>query len=122
MNIIDTYESFHDWYLTGITADMDRQTVELRLMFDDRKDRVRLRFSGATRCWMNDLLIQNIVYSIKVLSQFDTDDYRQALASLDQSYSWGKGKPLKYIAVVQATLGAEGLIEFDSLEVERERD
>ncbi|MBB5445222.1 hypothetical protein HDG38_003851 [Paraburkholderia sp. WSM4177] len=88
--------------------------------FDNKKERVRLLFSGATRCWANDFLIQNIVYSIKVLTDFNSDEYRKALASLDKAYSWGKGKPLKNIAVLEATLGAELLIEFDSLEVEPE--
>ncbi|MFT4063984.1 hypothetical protein [Paraburkholderia sp.] len=120
MKIIEQYESFHDWYLLGIAADMDRQVVDLRLMFDNRKDRVRLSFTGATRCWVNDFLIQNIIYSIKVLTDFNSDEYRKALALLDKSYSWGEGKPLKNIAFVQATLGAELFIEFDSLEVEPE--
>ncbi|MBB5408179.1 hypothetical protein HDG34_002111 [Paraburkholderia sp. HC6.4b] len=120
MKIIEQYVSFHDWYLLGIAADMDKEVVELRLMFDNKKDRVRLLFGGATRCWANDFLIQNIVYSIKVLTDFNSDEYRKALASLDKAYSWGKGKPLKNIAVLEATLGAELLIEFDSLEVEPE--
>ncbi|HEY2021749.1 hypothetical protein [Paraburkholderia sp.] len=120
MKIIEKYELFHDWYLLGIAADMDNELVELRLMFDNRKDRVRLSFSGATRCWVNDFLIQNIIYSIKVLTDFDSDEYRNVLALLDKSYSWGEGKPLKNIAVIEATLGAELLIEFDSVEVEPE--
>ncbi|SMG60821.1 hypothetical protein [Paraburkholderia susongensis] len=120
MKIIEQYESFHDWYLLGIAADVDKQVVELHLMFDNKKDRVRLSFGGATRCWANDFLIQNIMYSIKVLTDFNSDEYRKGLALLDKSYSWGKGKPLKNIAFVQATLGAELLIEFDSLEVEPE--
>ncbi|WP_157652298.1 hypothetical protein [Burkholderia ubonensis] len=119
MATIEKYESFHDWYLLGLTADMDKEVVELYLMFDNKKDRARLLFKGATRCWCNDFLIQNIIYSIKVLTDFNSDEYRQALAALDKSYSWGKGKPLKSIASVQATLGAELLVEFDSLEVER---
>ncbi|MBC8749677.1 hypothetical protein OKW43_003529 [Paraburkholderia sp. WC7.3g] len=120
MKIIEKYESFHDWYLLGIAADMDKQVVELRLMFDNKKDRVRLSFSGATRCWVNDFLIQNIIYSIKVLTDFNSDGHRKALASLDNTYPWEKGKPLRKIAVVEATLGAELLIEFDSLHVETE--
>jgi hypothetical protein len=120
MKIIEQYESFHDWYLLGIAADMDKEVVELRLMFDNKKDRVQLSFSGATRCWVNDFLIQNIIYSIKVLTDFNSDEYQKALDLLDKSYPWGEGKPLKKIASIQATLGAELLIEFDSLEVEPE--
>lgn len=120
LNILNKHESFHDWYLLGIAADMERQTVELRLMFDNKEDRARLLFKGATRCWINDFLIQNIISSIKVLSDFDADEYKKALLSLDRSYSWGKGKPLKNIAIIEATLGADVLIEFDSLDVEPE--
>ncbi|KXU89342.1 hypothetical protein CI15_09975 [Paraburkholderia monticola] len=99
---------------------MDKEVVELHLMFDNKKDRVRLSFGGATRCWVNDFLIQNIIDAIKVLTDFNSDADRKALALLDKTYSWGKGKPLKNIAVVEASLGAELLIEFDSLEVEPE--
>ncbi|MGS0895849.1 hypothetical protein ACVBGC_25450 [Burkholderia stagnalis] len=87
-------------------------------MFDNKQDRARLVFKGATRCWCNDFLIQNIISSIKVLTDFNSDEYLQALATLDKSYSWGKGQPLKSIASVQATLGAELLVEYDSLEIE----
>jgi len=120
MTNIEQYESFHDWYLLGLAADMDKQVVELHLMFDDKKDQAHLMFKGATRCWCNDFLIQNIISSIKVLTDFNSDEYRQALAALDKSYSWGQGKPLKSIASVQATLGAELLVEFDSLEIKPE--
>lgn len=120
MTNIEKYESFHDWYLLGLAADMDQQMVELHLMFDNRKDRAQLIFKGATRCWCNDFLIQNIIASIKVLIDFNSDEYKQALAALDKSYAWGKGQPLKSIAVVQATLGAELLVEFDALEIRPE--
>lgn len=118
MKIIEQYESFHDWHLLGIAADMDQEQVELRLIFDNKIDRVRLLFSGATRCWVNDFLMQNIIYSIKVLTDFNSEDYRKALALLDKSYVRGEGKPLKNIVFIEATFGAELLIEFDSLEVE----
>lgn len=120
MQILEKYESFHDWYILGVAADMDSQTVELQLLFDNRRDRVRLLFKGATRCWINDFLIQNIICSVKVLTDFSADEYTKALLSLDRSYPWGKGKPPKNIAVIEATLGADMLIEFESLEVDPE--
>jgi hypothetical protein len=115
-----TPESFHDWYLLGVAADMDKQRVELRLMFDNRKDRVRLVFKGASRCLVNDFLIQNIIYSLKVLTDRASDAYVDALSALDRSYPWGKGQPLKNIASIQASLGAEMLVEFESMVVESE--
>lgn len=117
MNVIEKYQSFHDWYIMGVAVNMDRKLVELHLMFDNKNDHVHVRFSGATRCWINDFLIQNIIYSIKILSVFDGDEYKSALSLLDKSYSWGRDKPLKNIAVIAPTLGADVLIEFDTVEV-----
>ena len=120
MNAIEKYGFFHDWYLTGISADMTGGIVELALMFDDRKQRARIVFKGASRCLVNDFLIQNIIYEAKILTDSSTHEYGRALDSLEKSY-FGKvsGEP-KPIAVFSATLGAELLVEFDSLEVEPE--
>jgi hypothetical protein len=115
-----SFDSFHDWYLLGVTADMDKQLVELRLVFDNKIDRVRLLFKGASRCLVEDFLIQNIVYSLDVLTDHSSDAYVRALARLDESYPWGENQPLKNIASIQATLGAELLVEFESMEVEPE--
>ena len=41
-----------------------------------------------------------------------------ALAALDKSYPWGRNKPRRQIASITATLGAELLIEYESVEVE----
>ncbi|AXL49003.1 hypothetical protein DSC91_000634 [Paraburkholderia caffeinilytica] len=116
--MIKKHESFHDWYLLGVAADLDIGEVELRLMFDNKKDYARVIFKGASRCLVNDFLIQNIIYSMEVLTDFEADEYKQALGALDNSYSWGRNKPRKNIAAITATLGAELFIEFDSLAVE----
>jgi hypothetical protein len=118
MEAIKKYESFHDWYLLGVSADRDTAEVELRLMFDNKKDHARVTFMGASRCLVNDFLIQNIIYSMAVLTDFEAEEYKQALHALDKSYPWGQNKPRKNIASITATLGAELLIEFDSLTVE----
>lgn len=117
MNVIETYESFHDWYLLGVLADMDRNLVELQLVFDNKQDRARLIFTGASRCLINEFLIQNIIYSLEVLDDFESPDYARALDALDQSYPWGKDQPRKNIASIQASLGAEAYIEFDHVTV-----
>ena len=117
MDIIEKYESFHDWYLLGVAADRDKKLLELQLIFDNKMDRVRLLFKGASRCLVDDFLMQNIIYSLKVLDDRESDAYRQALARLDESYPWGENQPLKNIALIQATLGAELLVEFESMEV-----
>lgn len=115
MNVIEKFGSFHDWYILGVFADMDRNLVELQLVFDNKKDRVRLIFTGASRCLINEFLIQNIIYSLDVLDDFTSPEYHRALDALDQSYPWGKNKPHKNIARIQATLGADVLIEFESM-------
>jgi hypothetical protein len=55
-----------------------------------------------------------------VLDDFNSDDYTAARAVLDKSYPWGKDDPPKLIAAVQATLGAELFVEFDTFRVEPE--
>ncbi|WP_175948496.1 hypothetical protein [Burkholderia pyrrocinia] len=120
METIERYESFHDWYLLSVFADRDAKSVELQLMFDNKKDHVRVYFDGATRCWVNDFLIQNIISSIRVLADFDSTAYKAARAVLDKTYAWGKDAPPKPIAAVQATLGAELFVEFDVVRVEPE--
>ena len=102
----------------GVAADLDAGEVELRLMFDNRKDHARVIFKGASRYLVNDFLMQNVIYSMDVLTDFESDEYKRALDALDNSYSWGRNKPRKNIAVITATLGAELFIEFDSLAVE----
>jgi hypothetical protein len=118
MNAIDKYESFHDWYLIGAEVDLAQRGVVLNVLFDNRKDRARIVLSGATRCLMRDFLIQNIILSTKVLADFGSDEYCAALAALDKSYPWGRNRPHKSIVSIEATLGAELLIECDSFEVE----
>lgn len=99
---------------------MFQAVVELKVMFDNRKDRARIVFKGATRCLLTDFLIQNIIYSVEVLSDFSSREFQQARSSLDSSYPWGRDKPPKAIASVSASIGADLLIEFDSLEVHAE--
>ncbi|KML19703.1 MULTISPECIES: hypothetical protein [Burkholderia] len=120
MDTIERYESFHDWYLLGVSADMDASSFELHLMFDHKRDRVRVCFDGATRCWVNDFLIQNIIYAMRVFSDFDSAEYKAARAKLDETYPWGKDWLPKPIAAVQSTLGAELFVEFETFRVEEE--
>ncbi|MCE4543225.1 MULTISPECIES: hypothetical protein [unclassified Caballeronia] len=119
-SVIAQYHSFHDWYLCGVSADMFNEIVELKLMFDDRKSRVRLRFNGATRCLVRDFLIQNIIHSVDVLTDYASPEFKQARSTLDGSYPWGKDKPPKPIASVSASIGADLLVEFESLDVDPE--
>ncbi|MEX3688844.1 hypothetical protein AB3X91_30555 [Paraburkholderia sp. BR14263] len=117
MDVIKKFNSFHDWYLMGVSADREASMVELDLMFDNKKDRARVQFKGATRCLARDFLIQNIIYDVKVLTEYDSHDYQRALLALEESYFGKENRPNKPIASVSATLGAELLIEFDTVDV-----
>jgi hypothetical protein len=118
MDIIKSNDSFHDWYILGLAVNPDKGELVLSLLFDNKRDRTRLIFKGASRCLVNDFLIQNIILSISILDDVESEGYRKARAALDKSYPWGKGNPSKKIAAIQATLGAELFIEFDSVEME----
>ncbi|MEM5373132.1 hypothetical protein V4C53_45225 [Paraburkholderia azotifigens] len=118
MEILEKYESFHDWYLLGIAADPDTNLVELHLMFDNKKDHARVIFKGASRCLVTDFLIQNIIYSMNILTDSDTKEYRSALEALNNSYPWGRDNPLRKIAVITPSIGAELFVEFESLEIQ----
>ncbi|MBB5460461.1 MULTISPECIES: hypothetical protein [unclassified Paraburkholderia] len=117
MDLIKKFNAFHDWYLMGVSADREASIVELALMFDNRKDRVRVQFKGATRCLANDFLIQNVIYEVKVLTDFQSPDYQRALHALEKSYFGKENRPNMPIASVGASLGAELFIEFDTVDV-----
>ncbi|NML33412.1 hypothetical protein [Paraburkholderia antibiotica] len=117
MDLTNKLNAFHDWYLMGVLADREARIVELALMFDNGKDRARVQFKGATRCLANDFLIQNIIYEVKVLTDFESPDYQRALHALEKSYFGKESRPNKPIASLSATLGAELPIEFDTVEV-----
>jgi hypothetical protein len=117
MNELKALNYFHDWYLIGAEVDETQRRVVLNVLFDNRKDRARIVFSGATRCLMRDFLIQNIILRTKILANFESDEYAAALAALDTSYPWGRNQPRKVIVSIEATLGAELLVECDDVEV-----
>ncbi|WP_044042236.1 hypothetical protein [Caballeronia insecticola] len=118
--VIEQYDGFHDWYLSAVSTDMSEKVVELTLTFGKKKKRVSLLFSGATRILMNEFLIQNIIYSMDVLHDYQSDEFKRARVTLDKSYPWGKDGLPKPIVSINATIGADLLIEFDSLDVHPE--
>ncbi|WP_321909871.1 MULTISPECIES: hypothetical protein [unclassified Paraburkholderia] len=115
--ILTAWNHFHDWYLRGVSADMNAGIVELTLMFDDRKTRARVLFKGVSRCLMNDFLIQNIIYNAKILTDYSVEEYARALGMLEKSYFGKENHNPKPIAMFTATLGAEILVEFDTFDV-----
>jgi hypothetical protein len=118
--LIEQYDGFHDWYLSAVSTDMLEKVVELKLTFGKKKNRIKLVFGGATRVLMNEFLIQNIIYSMDVLQNYESNEFKYARLTLDKSYPWGKNELPKPILSVNATIGADLLIEFESIEVHPE--
>jgi hypothetical protein len=65
----------------------------------------------------NAFHVQNIIYEVKVFTDFNSPECRSALHALEESYFGKESRPHKPIASISATLGAELLIEFDTVDV-----
>ncbi len=104
----------HDWFIDGVLLAPSEVTLFIHL-YQARK---KIRLVGATRCLLNDLLIQNIIYEAKIISADQQPELHQAeIARLDASYPrrWSGIAP--NILTISASVGLEGIIEFDDLEV-----
>ncbi|AET93025.1 hypothetical protein BYI23_C008790 [Burkholderia sp. YI23] len=108
-------QSFHDWFIVGVAVDMNAHELTIQLCDDYKKRFVTLRFENATRFIVDGFIAQNIVYSLTVLSESSTD-YVSARTALEKSHPWGDNWPVKKIAKISASLGAEMTIEFDSMQ------
>lgn len=103
--------------MAAVSTDMFEKVVELKSNHGKKGNRMKLRFTGATRLLMNEFLIQNITYPVDILHDYESDEYKQARSTLDRSYPWGRNEAPKPIASINATIGADLLVEFDSIEV-----
>jgi|ERR1700710_1108675 hypothetical protein len=110
MLIDDTFERLHDSYIIGVEVDHLSEIVLLRMRFGDRLS--TLEFRGAKRFLLTEMLMQNIVYEVKLLEPASAA-YRDAVARLDQSY-WKHDIADMKIAFVTASLGVEIIIEYES--------
>lgn len=114
------YPSFHDWFLVGISADADKETVIVILRSDDKKVQAQLLFGGASRCLVNGFAAQNIIYQLTILEDVDSAEYRSAVSSLEEAHPWGQAWPRKKIASFSSSVGAEALVEYITLGVDQE--
>ena len=104
----------HDWCIDGVMLAPSEVTLFVHL-YEARKE---IRLLGATRCLLNDLLIQNIISEAKIISADQQPELHQAeIARLDASYPrrWSGTAP--NILMISASVGLEGIIEFRDLEV-----
>jgi hypothetical protein len=74
-------------------------------------------FMGATRCLVTDYGMENIVYSLDMLSDFESPKFKVARQILDRSTPFGRGLPPQKIAVLTASFGGEAWIEYSKYRI-----
>jgi hypothetical protein len=104
--------SFHDWFLTSISVDVNALTATVTLQSDNKHDVVQLLFEGAPRLLFEGFSAQNIVSDLRIID-VDSAEYPAAVAQLEEAHPWGNAWPKRKIARFSASLGVEGYIEFD---------
>ncbi|KQR79462.1 hypothetical protein ASG35_06030 [Burkholderia sp. Leaf177] len=113
----DSFNSFHDWIFAGFCSDSQRSTAYLDLVSDNFEEHKTVIFTDVTRCLVTDYGVENIVYSLDILSDFDSPKFMAARGILDRSTPFGSGLPLKKIAVLTASFGGEAWIEYGTYRV-----
>lgn len=113
----DRFRSFHDWIFAGYCADNRGGTVHLELVSDDFKEHKTIIFMGATRCLVRDYGMENIVYSLEILTDFEAPKFKLARQVLDRSSPFGRGLAPKKIAVLSASFGGEAWIEYSKYRI-----
>jgi hypothetical protein len=113
----DRFNSFHDWIFAGYSSDSRGGAVHLELVSDDFKEHKTIIFMDATRCLVTGYGMENIVYSLDILADFDSPKFIAARQILDQSTPFGRGLPPKKIAVLTASFGGEAWIEYGGYRV-----
>jgi hypothetical protein len=108
-------QSFHDWYMVGVAVDMNEHELTIQLCDSFKKRLATICFHGATRFIVDGFAAQNIIYSLSVLSE-NSSEYASARTALEASHPWGEDWPMKKIARISASLGAEVVVEFDSMQ------
>lgn len=108
-------QSFHDWFIVGVAVDMSVHELTLQLCDDYKKRSATIYFEGATRFIVEGFAAQNIVYSLTVLDE-NSSEYDSARAALEKAHPWGSDWPVKKIAKISASLGAEVIVEFDRMQ------
>ncbi|AQG97405.1 hypothetical protein A9R05_00060 [Burkholderia sp. KK1] len=113
MGNLIAFNHFHDWYIDTFRVSKERETLTLGLYLEDR--RASLSFIGMNRCVLENLSLQNIVYSIEILEP-GTQRYERAERVLAKAEPWNDTKSSK-VAQLFSTCGVELVIEFNALEI-----
>lgn len=116
---IDGFEYFHDWHIDQIGMCKGDFIIHVRKYGNGLKKVIF--FNGASRVAVDNFFIQNIIYDIKIFDDNSGPEYDKFLMKMDKIYprqfgGTGGGK----MAVISASVGLDGLVEFSELSIEDE--
>jgi hypothetical protein len=117
LDTFNRFNSFHDWIFAGYSADSRGGAVHLELVSDDFKEHKTIVFMDVTRCLVTDYGMENIVYSLDILADFDSPKFVAARQVLDRSTPFDRGLQPKKIAMLSASFGGEAWIEYSQYRV-----
>jgi hypothetical protein len=104
----------HDWYIDGVMMGPSEVTLFVHF-YEARKE---IRFSGVTRCLLDNWFVQNIIYEAKVISaDKEPELYRAEIAPLDAKYPARFSAADHKILLISASVGVEEIIEFRDFQV-----
>jgi hypothetical protein len=88
-------QSFHDWFIVGVSSNMDTHELSLQLCDDYKTRSATLAFKGATRFIVESFIAQNIIYNTVVFDNPTSTEYQSARAKLEKAHPWGNNWPTK---------------------------
>ncbi len=111
-------DSFKGWCVNGSSSDVASSRLTLRLQSADKQNRIQIHFHGAGRSLTADFMAGHVLESLSSLTDLDSDEYRNARATLDRVYPWAKPISPKPVAVVRVGPDIALYIEFESVEID----
>ncbi len=113
---MEEFSSFHDWYIDRVEI----VDSELMLYLHFYKERAEICFFGVVRCFINNFLMQNIIYEAKLTSiKRESELFLFARKRLEQVYPTPKADDGTNIVMFTPSVGADILIEFNGFKVTR---
>jgi len=112
--VSDLIQGFHDWTIEGIA--IGENTLEL-IIRSEQNERKLLRFEKVARFVISEVLRQNVIYRFVVVDEAKEPALgQQKRELLHKASRFIKGDPKK-IAFIEASVGAELIVEFDELTI-----
>jgi hypothetical protein len=111
---MDEFSSFHDWYIDRV--EISDSKLMLSLHFYEK--RTEICFFGVVRCLINNFLMQNVIYEVKLVSiNRESGLFLSSRKQLEQAYPTPKPGESTNIAIFTPSVGADILIEFNDLKI-----